>query len=108
MLEASGGAPIFCCCAAAPPHNTRDERETRIADLTRPPMFPPGLANLRWLVRQSIIAEHAGFALSFPKTKSRVWGKMISMHHVRASRRRFLQFVAASPLFARSALAEGA
>jgi hypothetical protein len=32
----------------------------------------------------------------------------MSPHHVRASRRRFLQFVAASPLFARSALAEGA
>lgn len=29
------------------------------------------------------------------------------MHHVRASRRRFLQFVATSPLFARTALAEG-
>src|SRR5690349_22313459 len=28
-------------------------------------------------------------------------------HHVRASRRRFLQFCAASPLFARTALAEG-
>jgi hypothetical protein len=27
--------------------------------------------------------------------------------HIRASRRRFLQFMAASPLFARSALAEG-
>ena len=32
----------------------------------------------------------------------------MSPHHVRASRRRFLQFVAASPLFARTALAEGA
>jgi isopentenyl diphosphate isomerase/L-lactate dehydrogenase-like FMN-dependent dehydrogenase len=31
----------------------------------------------------------------------------MSTHHVRASRRRFLQFVAASPLFARTALAEG-
>jgi 4-hydroxymandelate oxidase len=31
----------------------------------------------------------------------------MSTHHVRASRRRFLQFCAASPLFARSALAEG-
>src|SRR5437763_16085848 len=31
----------------------------------------------------------------------------MSMHHVRTSRRRFLQFVAASPLFSRAALAEG-
>jgi 4-hydroxymandelate oxidase len=31
----------------------------------------------------------------------------MSMHHVRASRRRFLQFVAASPLFAHIAQAEG-
>jgi 4-hydroxymandelate oxidase len=31
----------------------------------------------------------------------------MSPHHISASRRRFLQFVAASPLFARSALAEG-
>ncbi|HWX58980.1 alpha-hydroxy acid oxidase [Bradyrhizobium sp.] len=31
----------------------------------------------------------------------------MSTHHVMASRRRFLQFVAASPLFARTALAEG-
>ena len=31
----------------------------------------------------------------------------MSTHHVRASRRRFLQFVAASPLFTKSALAEG-
>jgi 4-hydroxymandelate oxidase len=31
----------------------------------------------------------------------------MSTHHMRASRRRFLQFMAASPLFARSALAEG-
>jgi 4-hydroxymandelate oxidase len=31
----------------------------------------------------------------------------MSTHHVMASRRRFLQFVAASPLFARAALAEG-
>src|ERR1044072_9273422 len=32
----------------------------------------------------------------------------MSTHHVRASRRRFLQFVGASPLLARAALAEGA
>jgi 4-hydroxymandelate oxidase len=31
----------------------------------------------------------------------------MSTHHIHASRRRFLQFMAASPLFARSALAEG-
>jgi isopentenyl diphosphate isomerase/L-lactate dehydrogenase-like FMN-dependent dehydrogenase len=31
----------------------------------------------------------------------------MSTHHIRASRRRFLQFMAASPLFARAALAEG-
>jgi hypothetical protein len=31
----------------------------------------------------------------------------MSTHHIRASRRRFLQFVAASPLFTRGARAEG-
>src|SRR6185437_15107719 len=112
MFWDSGGAPIFCCCAAAPLAQAT-ETAARIASLTRPLMFfPPKLrTNLRWLLRHDIIAEPARFALRLRKNKfarsafSR--RRAMSTHHIHASRRRFLQFMAASPLFARSALAEG-
>src|SRR4029077_6817755 len=79
-------------------------------DATAHAFHPSPLANLRWLLSR----YHSGagrLCATLARTKFArgpfFGGRAMSTHHVMASRRRFLQFVAASPLFARTALAEG-
>src|SRR3981189_621763 len=121
MLDASGRAPVICCCAAAPvQHATKAIREfaiheTRLVMFSTHCCFEPIFVgwfddNIKALPDCTRLIDRSERVFLFSGgNKVNYFGEAtMSPHHIDfASRRRLLQFLAASPLFARGALAEG-